>query len=384
MGMFQRASVLTVGILTRRSLDDPAQPFGRPTTFFAECCVEAARLGVQVVVFEADDLDPDRPQLRGSRFIDGSWTRPSAIRFPDVVYDRAPLFDPACATSANRARVRLIDAGVPFINPLRLLEVAADKLATYRLLAGHDITMPATARLDEERFDAYLDRFGHLFVKPVRGSNGTGVIEVKREHGLAVVRYGTERVEVKADGRLWGTITALMGNEGRPRNVSLIQQGISTARTGGQSFPRFDLRVMMQKDERKAWGMTGLVARVSQSDVPTTNLSTGARAEVAEHVLDDVYGPAMRRSIIASVTETGLGICQLLDRDICPCGELGIDIVTDAAGRPWVIEINAKPGRSVFKRIAQSAEVSEEDRQRFAHIRQRSVAMPFRYARTLV
>lgn len=375
---------LTVGILTRRSSDDPAQPFGRPTTFFAECCTEAERLGIQVVVFDVEDLDRSGAPFSAATFTNGGWEH-LAVGFPDVVYDRAPLFDPVSAPIANRARRRLIDAGVPFINPLVLLHVVADKLATHRLLSRHGIRMPETTLVDDGGLDAYLERFDHLFLKPVRGSNGMGIIEVRRsEHGAAVVRYGCERMDIQSAPQLHQVIGSLIGNSESQGGVYLIQQGIAMDRAGAGRFPRFDLRVLMQKDERKTWGMTGLVARVSQSDVPTTNLSTGGRAEVAEHVLDQVYGPALRRSIIASMARTCLTICQLLDGEVCVCGELGIDIVTDAEGQAWVIEINAKPGRSVFKRIAQSAEVSEEDRQRFARIRQRAVAMPFRYAKALV
>ena len=65
-------------------------------------------------------------------------------------------------------------------------------------------------------------------------------------------------------------------------------------------------------------------------------------------------------------------------------GELGIDILPDSSGIPWVIEINAKPGRNVFKRIANSNDVSPSVRLRFEKKRHIAISRPFEYAMTLV
>ena len=140
----------------------------------------------------------------------------------------------------------------------------------------------------------------------------------------------------------------------------------------------------MQQDDLKQWGMTGLVARVCQTDIPTTNLSTGARSEEAESIIDAHYGVSRRQTIVEDVARMSLSICQSLEQDICAFGELGLDIIPDQNGVPWLIEINAKPGRNVFKRIANSQDVTDQVRDRFRSIRQQAVAMPFRYAKGLI
>jgi len=73
-------------------------------------------------------------------------------------------------------------------------------------------------------------------------------------------------------------------------------------------------------------------------------------------------------------------ICQGLEQDLCAFGELGLDIIPGPKGEPWLIEINAKPGRNVFKRIANSEDVTDQVRKRFKHVRQQAVTLPFRYA----
>ena len=163
----------------------------------------------------------------------------------------------------------------------------------------------------------------------------------------------------------------------------LVQQGISAEPPDERRFPRFDLRLLMQKNGQARWDLTGLAARVGQTSGPTTNLSNGARAEEAEPVLDVLYGRPLRKEILRRAEEASFAACSLLDTELGPIGEVGLDIVPDTAGLPWIIEINARPGRNVFRRIAHSADVSAPVRQRYGAIRRRSVARPFEYAKAL-
>ena len=134
---------------------------------------------------------------------------------------------------------------------------------------------------------------------------------------------------------------------------------------------------------RSRWDLTGLAARVGQTSGPTTNLSNGARSEEAEPVLDALYGRPRRKEILRRAEEASFAACRLLDAELGPIGEVGLDIVPDVAGLPWIIEINARPGRNVFRRIARSADVPAPSRQRYGAIRRRSVARPFEYAKAL-
>ena len=163
----------------------------------------------------------------------------------------------------------------------------------------------------------------------------------------------------------------------------LVQQGISAEPPGERRFPRFDLRLLMQKNGHARCTLTGLVARISQTSGPTTNLSNGARSEEAEPLLDALYGPSMRKVILRRAAMASYATCGLMESELGPIGEVGLDIVPDAAGMPWIIEVNARPGRNVFKRIADSADVSAPARRRFGAIRRSAVSRPFEYAKTL-
>ncbi|MDE2726601.1 MAG: YheC/YheD family protein [Gemmatimonadota bacterium] len=377
-------AMFTVGILTRRAPDVQGRPFGPPTGFLEECCEAAATLGLRAVVFDAADVDAAQETVSPATVVDGRWVECGLEPWPEFIYDRAPVLDPAGAPAADCARDLFDRAGIPFVNPASFVRLAVDKLEMHRRLAGADLALPHTEILDAHALRAFLARYDHVYIKPRAGSMGTGVMEIVRSAGgRQVIRTLDATYEMQGTGPAMDRIMALTaGARGEPMGC-LVQQGISAEPAGERRFPRFDLRLLMQKDERCRWALTGLAARVAQNSGPTTNLSNGARSEEAEPVLDGLYGRPLRKEVLRRAEEASFAACRLLDTELGPIGEVGLDIVPDESGLPWIIEINARPGRNVFRRIARSADVPAAARQRYGAIRRRSVARPFEYARVL-
>lgn len=377
-------AMFTVGILTRRAPDEQGRPFGPPTGFFEECCEAAAALDLRATVFDAADVDPAEGTVSAATVLDGRWIECDPEPWPAVIYDRAPVLDPAGSRAAGRARSLFDRAGIPFVNPGSFVRLAVDKLEMHRRLADAGLAVPHTACLDAYALRAFLARYDHVYVKPRIGSLGQGVMEtVRTAEGRQVIRTLDATYETRSAGPAMDRIMALTaGARGEPPGC-LVQQGISAEPPDERRFPRFDLRLLMQKNGRSRWDLTGLAARVGQTSGPTTNLSNGARSEEAEPVLDGLYGRSLRKEILRRAEEASFAACRLLDTELGPIGEVGLDIVPDTAGLPWIIEINARPGRNVFRRIARSEDVPAPTRQRYGAIRRRSVARPFEYAKAL-
>ncbi len=379
-----KPAVATVGILSRRAPDEAGRPFGPPTGFFAECCQAAAKLGLRAVVFDATDVDPGQGTVKPATVVDGRWVECGREPFPAVIYDRAPVVDPAGSVAAERARDLFDRAGISFVNPLTFIRLAADKLETYRRLAGGGLPVPRTALLDEQSLRAFLFRYDHVYIKPRAGSQGTGVIEVVRYgDGRHVIRTLAATYEIRGARPARDRIMELAGQGAAGSPDCLVQQGIAAEPPGRRRFPRFDLRLLMQKNGRSKCILTGLAARVSQTGGPTSNLSNGARSEEAEPVLDALYGRSAREKVLRDAAEASFAAWGRMEAELGPIGEVGLDIVPDAGGTPWIIEVNARPGRNVFKRIADSADVSAPARRRFGALRRRAVSRPFEYAKTL-
>lgn len=374
----------TVGILTRRVPDEQGRSFGPPTGFFEECCEAAAALDLRVVVFDADDVDSAQGSVSPATVVDGRWVECGPEPWPAVIYDRAPVLDPADARAADRARSLFDRAGIPFVNPTSFVRLAVDKLEMHRRLADAGLALPHTGILDAYALRAFLARYEHVYVKPRVGSLGTGVLEIVRTAGARqVIRTLDATYETRDAGPAMDRIMALTAGAREEPMGCLVQQGISAEPPGERRFPRFDLRLLMQKNGQAWWDLTGLAARVGQTSGPTTNLSNGARAEEAEPVLDVLYGRPLRKEILRRAEEASFAACRLLDAELGPIGEVGLDFVPDTAGLPWIIEINARPGRNVFRRIARSADVPASARRQYGAIRRKSVARPFEYAKAL-
>ncbi len=376
----------TVGILSSRLPNEQQQPFGRPTSFFEECCRVAVDLGIRVVVFDHNDVDGEQKTISPATVgQDGRWVECIAEPWPKVIYDRAPVLDPVITPTFDKIRYLFEREGIPFINPLSFIRIMSDKLETYHKIANEDLYVPHTECLNENTLKAFLDRYDHLYIKPRNGSQGQGILEIVRDkRDNYVIRTLTKTHEVKDKALVRHTIMNLNKIKSTDSCCYLVQQGISSEPPDKRNFPRYDLRLLMQKDSDARWLLTGAVARVSQTDGPTSNLSNGARAEEAESELDSRYGNQLRKTILTQATEQALIICRLLEKKLGSVGELGIDILPDSSGIPWVIEINAKPGRNVFKRIANSNDVSPSVRLRFEKKRHIAISRPFEYAMTLV
>ena len=374
-----------MGILTRRAPDDQGRPFGPPTGFFEECCEAATALDLRAVVFDAADVDGTEGTVSGATVMDGRWVECGREPWPAVIYDRAPVLDPAGARAADRVRDLFDRSGIPFVNPGSFVRSAVDKLEMHRRLADDGLALPHTEMLDAHTLRAFLARYDHVYIKPRVGSLGTGVMETVRSAvGRQVIRTLNATYETRGAGPAMDRIMALTAGARAESMGCLVQQGISAEPAGERRFPRFDLRLIMQKNGQFLWRLTGLAARVSQTSGPTTNLSNGARSEEAESVLDELYGQSLGKEILRRAEEASLAACRKLDTALGPIGEVGLDIVPDTAGLPWIIEINARPGRNVFRRIALSADVPAAARQRYGVIRRRSVVRPFEYAKALI
>ena len=378
------ANPVTVGILSRRVPHDPFRLFGPPTGYLEECCQAAVSIGMRVVVFDAADVDPVQKTIRPATAVDGGWSDGNPEPWPDIIYDRAPVFDPLYSPMADHARQLFEQARIPFVNPAYIIRLAADKWRTYERISTYGVSLPETDRLTATTLREYLGRYTHIFIKPIAGSLGSNVIEiVGAGAGRSTINAATKSLETRGDRSLQEKLVELIGKGPFSTGAYLVQRGISPEPVETRRFPRFDLRVLMQKTGVRQWRLTGMVARVSQSNGPTTNLSTGARAEEAEQILQEQYGSSLQKEIVRRTASLSYTICDGLERELGTFGELGLDVIPDTSGKPWLIEVNAKPGRNVFKRIAYSDDVTPSVRRRFKRIRDRAVIRPFEYAGSL-
>jgi glutathione synthase/RimK-type ligase-like ATP-grasp enzyme len=309
----------TVGVLVPALADSPAPP-------------ESLPLGRAALALAADGIDvlfgsvARDGEILGSRAVPGGWQPAQAP--VGVAYDRFPS-----QSQSERHRALLHGlAGVPVANPPWVVLCCRDKLATQQHLTAAGLEMPAV-EADPSRFEERLAEWGAAFLKPRHGAFGRGVRRVTAGDPLPATVTGT-----------------VAGDQALLQRAVLPPSGFA-----GQCA-----RVLVQR-EAEDWVAGVPVLRQSRQD-PVVN---GARG--AEVVELEAVSPELAAEVIA----LALTIARTFAHEPMAI-ELGVDLVIDAQGRPWPIEVNGTPRG----RLATLAAASP-GRWSGAHLRE--CCRPFRY-----
>lgn len=348
-----------IGIFANR-FDKKTRPFGEQTGFFRKLAIEAKKLNALFFAFSPKDIDWDAKTISGLyplHLQDSSteWAT-MVVPFPDVIFDRG-LF-PRGEKRASATKIRKIlrvYPGVKFFNPAFF-----GKWKTHYLLSKHDVLnshLPDT-RLYSSFKDVVemMEKHKSIYLKPSGGSSGRGIIRVAREDHSLVLTHRTNK-QVHRDtpnmAQLQERLKTLIGS-----TRYIVQQEIKLARVNECLF---DIRALMQRDINGHWLRTGFAARVAGKGNITSNIHAGGRAAKLSLVLKDIFkSPIQIKQIINEIRE----ICSLTAAWVTSegnplFGEFALDLGIDHQGRVWIIELNAIPGRTVFRKI-EAAEIAKK------------------------
>ena len=332
-----------VGILCHRS--GPSNPYGAQTTFFRRLIRLGRQLNMAVYVFEPGDVLRPLGAVAGWTWLEGrGWAR-RLFPLPHVLYDRGYV-----TASVLRLQRWLRGRGVQQFNSL-----VGSKWWVYRLMRRFPDLAPYIPETRVLRttadLSAMLRRYGTVYVKAAGGGKGIGiwVISADRRGGYNY-RYtdAQARIHRGRTANLGAIVQHLLG---RPRQPWLIQPRIDLARWRGRIF---DVRILVQRDGRGNWQITGTGARIGRPGSIVSNLYGGGEAWPLEPVLmeslgmTDAQAMAMRRRI----EHIALRVAQEIDlacRRTGYVGELGIDIGIDRSGQLWFFEANSRTGRNLFR-----------------------------------
>lgn len=210
-----------------------------------------------------------------------------------------------------------------------------------RVLRSH---LPETHRYAPHHLKRMLNRYPSVFVKPENGSQGVGIIRLKRLKRGVDISWDLRNIRVRDH-----SVSLALRDRMHPRRSYIIQQGIPLAKYRNRLI---DIRVYMQKPDRK-WLISGKIVRVGAAGRFITNYSQGGRPVTLEAILGSIYRNNGRRIAATKrkIDQVAFETARILDRVFPGIRILGIDMGLSEDGRVWIIEANTRPGFELFKHL---------------------------------
>lgn len=309
-----------------------------------------AQMGLDVFVFTPADVEENgrvnamfyRPKTR-------SWYR-KKVRIPNMIYDR-------CRIQRSKRFEQLLEFRKKYGHLLFLNRPLRNKWTIYRTLGKVSSFRPhlPSTRLyaGPDDVKAMLSRHPLLYLKPINGTGGRGILRIEklknglyllqgRNHSRRIVEpKRVSRVQLPGELRSWDT----RGDR------YIVQQGLHIRLPNGRVH---DYRMLVQKNGKGEWEVTGCAGRVGPPRSITSNLHGGGTAAPMNALLRQWVGSESKIAQIRQTAENlGLSVAKHLEANIGALCELALDLAIDRNGRVWLLEVNPKPAREVFIRAGE-------------------------------
>ena len=343
----------SLGVLQHESVGTP--PFTE-AAYCRKLALNGQKHHLSVIVFSPATLRPRSKTIKGYTLEGSQWVY-REHKLPRLVYDRLSYTNAdqyiACRAACNEMK----HLGVIWLgNGLRGKWDLYQSLSQDRALSH---ILPTTSLYESPKQLLHLIQRhqGSLFMKPHGGSQGRSVLSV---HRIASSAHADSSSLADATIRLHGRDAQNRPIQREFTNtkdaLKWIHQFIAHRKYIIQPYltlyshnkQPFDIRVLVQKDERGRWNETGMAARVGDKESVTSNLHGGGHACRTEAFLTEQFGAPEADHLLSQIKYYSQYIPTAIEPRHGRLVELGLDYGIDRDKRLWLLEANSKPGRSVF------------------------------------
>lgn len=338
--------ILTLYLNERKSLEE------RP--IYEKMIIAGIRLGITVFVFTPQDVNDSGGGKIHAMFYNPdtkSWSR-RWVRFPHVIYDRCRIQKSVRFQQLLAFRKRY--SHLLFLNrPLRnkwTIYRTLGKVSTFR---NH---LPIT-RLYQSSEDVsqLLRKFHTVYLKPINGTGGRGILRIDRQSDGTLHLQGRNHsrtiVQPKRVSR--SNLPSFLSSWDMRGDRYIAQQGLSIKLPNGRIH---DYRMLVQKNSHGIWEVTGCAGRIGPLRSITSNLHGGGEAASMNSLLRQWIG---NEAAITKIRETAenlsINVARHLEATYGALCELALDLAIDRRGHIWILEVNPKPSREVFKQAGEKS-----------------------------
>jgi hypothetical protein len=218
---------------------------------------------------------------------------------------------------------------------------ATKRYVSKSLLTRQELSqnVPDTRWYSKKTLKSMLDRFKMVYIKPNNGTGGRGIMRVEKlEEGY--------KYQFMTKLRTFDTLAdmTLSMEKQFDNDRYVIQQGIHLLRHNGRLF---DLRVMVQKNNKGEWETTGMLGRIGHPKKIVTNVCRGGSVKSVEALLKN-HVPSISE-YVKRLNHMGSRTASQLNKTFPRITQLGLDIGIDRQLHPWILEANPRPAIYGFK-----------------------------------
>jgi hypothetical protein len=312
--------------------------------YFQALVREGQNLGATVFIFAHRDVVNGRAVRGFTPKENGTGWKSSIYPRPDAVIDRCRR--PVAEARGFRKRHNYLFVNSKFSNKWNVTQLFSKEQLLNRWI-------PQTKSYSRDNLSKMIEEYPTLYIKPGNGTGGRSIVRITtKSNGYELIgrtyRQQKRHEHLKTFNSLYRYNSRWVEKEKIRNGHFMIQQGLDLELLPNRVV---DMRLLIQKNELGRWEVTGLGMRIGGKNSPTSNLHGGGTAATAESILYKRFGEEKGNTIIQESHQLAHTVAIIVEKHFGRMMELGLDIGVDLNGRIWLIEVNPKPGRDVFKKM---------------------------------
>ena len=182
-----------------------------------------------------------------------------------------------------------------------------------------------------------LERFPQIYIKPVSGLRGRGIVRISKEDHQFCFKY--REAGANCNLTLEATQVSAYLQKRFGRGCYLIQQAIDLLEYADGII---DFRCVVQKNQSNDWVCQAIIGRHGAQGSIVSNISNGGADFPGEDLLAKALAPSQTNllAVQQQIVNFAVLVCNTLTEYGINCGTLGLDIGIDSLGCLLLIEIN--------------------------------------------
>lgn len=294
-------------------------------------------LPLNLFAFSQSDILWKKRKITGLCPIGNKW-KEVVLPFPHAVYNRC--YNKKATTVE---RLNNIIGGDKCFNCINWL----NKWKVFNLLIQSNLRrhIPDTFLINKVNVSELVKKYKLVYVKPIYGYHGNRVYRLElKENGDIYISLQSlaPRFICRRNEDIQEKLAKLLGE-----NIYIVQKGIRSSQINNKNY---DIRALVQKDINGKWTVSTMVCRVANR----LYFNTGVYDSIydAGAILDLIFPlKKMKEATIKSINKISVTASQALETNMGLLGEVSVDFVLDEDLNLWIIEINGKPQKSIYKDI---------------------------------